>query len=98
MEKYLGVADDEVLLREYGLTEADLRRFDRDAQSYEQGVFSPGNTVRIGRPPLSEEALVTVAFKIPKSKRDSMDLSARERGVTRSEFLRDLIDRELSTR
>lgn len=97
MGKYLGVADDETLRRKYGLTEADLHRLDRDAQQYEQGVFPPGKTVPIGRPPLSDEELVTVAFKIPKSKRDSMDASARHRGVTRSEFLRELIDQELAT-
>ena len=41
-----------------------------------------------GRPRLSDEELVTVAFKIPESQRDLADRIAQERNQTRSEFMR----------
>lgn len=39
-----------------------------------------------GRPPLFDEELVTVAFKIPRSYRDRMDEKAASLHETRSQF------------
>lgn len=44
-----------------------------------------------GRPRLSEEELVTVAFKIPQSQREEADRIAKSRNQTRSEFMRDAL-------
>ena len=44
-----------------------------------------------GRPRLSQEELVTVAFKIPQSQRAAADRIAKSRNQTRSEFMRELL-------
>ena len=49
-----------------------------------------------GRPRLSDEDLVTVAFKVPRSKREEMDEVAARRDQTRSEFLRDALEAALA--
>lgn len=44
-----------------------------------------------GRPRLSQEELVTVAFKIPQSQRAAADRIAKSRNQTRSEFMREAL-------
>ena len=65
------------------------------AQLFERGEV-PGETIGWiikppGRPRLSEEDLVTVAFKIPQSQREEADRIAKSRNQTRSEFMRDAL-------
>ena len=49
-----------------------------------------------GRPRLSDEELVTIAFKVPASRRDQIDAAAASKGQTRSEFLRDVLEQALT--
>ena len=49
-----------------------------------------------GRPPLCDEELVTVAFKIPRSYRDRLDEKAMSLNETRSQFMRDALEAALS--
>jgi hypothetical protein len=49
----------------------------------------------MGRPKLYDEDLGTVSFKLPKSRIAAMEQSAKQRGISKSEFLRDAVDREL---
>lgn len=45
-----------------------------------------------GRPRISKEDLVTIAFKVPRSRRDELDRAAAARSESRSEFLRHALD------
>ena len=60
------------------------------ARCFRSGPGEPGEWIIAppGRPRLSDEELVTVAFKIPESQRDLADRIAQERNQTRSEFMR----------
>lgn len=49
-----------------------------------------------GRPRLSDEDLVTIAFKVPRSRRDELDRAASSHGQKRSEFLRDALEAALA--
>lgn len=74
---------------------------DRIAEDAERGIL-PGKPGKYligppGRPRLSDEDLVTVAFKVPRSKREEMDEAAARRDQTRSEFLRDALDAALAS-
>lgn len=65
------------------------------AEQAEKGIY-PGETVEVviappGRPPLCDEELVTVAFKVPRSYRDKLDAKAKSLNETRSQFLRDAL-------
>jgi hypothetical protein len=75
------------------LTDSD---FDRMAQEYEEGTWAePLGKVVMGRPRLSDEDAKVISFKLPVSRIDAIDKLAKRSGETRSEFLRDLVDRAL---
>lgn len=69
------------------------------AERAERGEYPgrPGKVVVApqGRPPLCDEELVTVAFKVPRSCRDLMDAAAATRHETRSQFLRRAVEAAL---
>lgn len=48
-----------------------------------------------GRPRLSDEELVTVAFKIPRSQCDALDEKAKEKNQSRSQFMRTALAQAL---
>ncbi|MCI8425001.1 MAG: ribbon-helix-helix protein, CopG family [Adlercreutzia sp.] len=70
------------------------------ASQAEQGEYpgSPGAIVVApkGRPPLCEEELVTVAFKIPRSYRDRLDERAASLHESRSQFMRNALEAALA--
>lgn len=70
---------------------------DRWADDAERGHYhgTRGDIV-VGRPPLSDEELVTITFKMQPSVAKRMDESARREGITRSAFLRRAVEHELA--
>lgn len=70
------------------------------AEDAERGEYpgKPGKMVVApqGRPPLCDEELVTVAFKIPRSFRDRMDKKASDNNETRSQFMRAALEAALA--
>jgi len=72
---------------------------DKMAAEYETGSWQGHlKSVALGRPRISDEELVTISFKIPKSRIAVIDNAARRSGETRSEFLRDAVDMALVAR
>ena len=66
------------------------------AEEWENDTWSGHlDKVVMGRPRISEEDLVNVTFRIPKSRLTSIERIANENGETRSEFLRNAVDRAL---
>ncbi len=49
-----------------------------------------------GRPKLSEEELVTIAFKVPASQRERIDVLAKRENKTRSQFIRSIVNSAIS--
>ena len=49
-----------------------------------------------GRPKLYDEELVTIAFKVPRSIRDRLDESAAKKNESRSQFLRNTLEKALA--
>lgn len=79
------------------LTEADIERLADEAEKGEYPGVPGAWLVRPqGRPPISPEELVTVTFKVPRSQRDAADREAVKRGETRSQFMRDILERALA--
>lgn len=69
------------------------------AERAERGEY-PGQSGKAivapqGRPPLCDEELVTVAFKVPRSYRDRMDEKAASLHETRSQFMRHALEAAL---
>lgn len=69
---------------------------DKLAEEYESGAWKGdlGEVTR-GRPKLCEEELETVSFRLPKSRIAAIEAVAKKRGQSKSEFLRQAVDRNL---
>ena len=74
-------------------TEDDIERWARAAEIGEL-LGAPVRTIvgPPGRPPLYQEALVSLGVKIPLSWREKLDLKAEASNKTRSEIVRELIE------
>ncbi|MBR2834353.1 MAG: hypothetical protein IKE43_01365 [Coriobacteriales bacterium] len=79
------------------LTDED---FDRLADEAELGNYpgKPGAWIirPQGRPSLSDEELVTITFKVPRSQRDAVDREALIHNETRSQFMRRTLEAALA--
>ena len=85
--------NDEELCEMFSTTLDDV---ERDAQAWEEGDFSSFNfdAAIIGRP-MRSEPMETISLKVPRSRLEAMEKVAAKEGVSRSEFVRRAIDREL---
>ena len=79
------------------LTDEDFERMSEQAARGEY-PGTPGEWVvrPQGRPRLSEEDLVTITFKVPRSVRAEIDSLADARGESRSEFMRSAVHSALT--
>jgi hypothetical protein len=68
------------------------------AEAFERGEW-PGTHSRIvkGRPMLFGEQLQSVTFKVPKQKVEEIDRKAATLNISRSDYLRSLLDKDLAT-
>lgn len=86
--------DRDEINRRLGLTESQM---DKIGEKYEQDAWSSGTfqKVFVGRPSLSEGETKTMTFKIPATTLFQIDNRASYLGITRSQYVRDLIDKDL---
>lgn len=78
----------------FGVTGEQL---DAWADEYENADWSQmrfGEVIK-GRPKISDEPLDSITVRIPHSRIVAMSRVQKERGITKSEFVRDAIDNEL---
>jgi hypothetical protein len=81
----------------YTLTDEDFERMAEEAECGEYPGTPGAWIVRPqGRPALSDEELVTIAFKVPRSQRDALDRKAESLKESRSQFMRDALNRALA--
>lgn len=78
-----------------GMTEEEL---DEMAKPFEEGTWDPSQfgEIRAGRPSLFDEPMRPVTFKEPQSVIKAIDSRAAERGLSRSDYLRDLVAKDLA--
>lgn len=48
-----------------------------------------------GRPKITDEDLVMMSFRITKSQKNELEKKSREKGITVSTYIRDVIDKDL---
>lgn len=77
-----------------GMTEAEM---DARAQEYETDAWDAAlfKKVPVGRPSLADCETKTLTFKIPVSTLNEVESKANRLGVSRSEYLRALINKDL---
>ena len=87
-------------MMEYELADGSIltdEEIEKESAEYESGTWEGGFVeVRIGRPPLSDEELGVVTFKAPKSKIEAMERKARELGMSKSQFMRAVLDKAIA--
>ena len=79
------------------LNDADFERMSNEAANG-QYPGEPGKWIvkPQGRPRISDEELVSVTIKLPRSQRDALDKKAASLNETRSQFMRKTLDKELA--
>lgn len=85
--------NDERLCEKFGMTLEDV---EREVSAVEAGDLSAWDFSRatMGRP-VVEEKMDAISLKVPHSRLAAIDRAAKKQGMTRSEFVRRAIDREL---
>lgn len=68
---------------------------DKMAEEYENGTWSGHEDVATGRPKLYDEDMATVSFRLPCSRIRAVDAVAKRRGMRKSDFFREAIDKAL---
>lgn len=85
--------NDKELCKIFGLTIEDIEQEIAAVESGDLTAFDFGRAT-IGRP-MSDDKMDSISLKIPRSRITAIDRIAKEQGVTRSEFVRRAIDRQL---
>ena len=78
-----------------GMSEEDL---DREAAEYENGTWNKDmfGKPQSGRPPLYDSAMGTISFKEQKSKIQQINIRAAELKISRSDYMRRLVEKDLA--
>lgn len=61
------------------------------AEAYEKDEWPKGRTIKLGRPPISDEPSVVIPARVGESILEAFDEKAKRYGQTRTERLRELI-------
>ena len=87
-------------MTDYKLDSGELltdETIERECAEYEAGTWKGGvHSYHIGRPRYCDEELETVTFKAPKSKVAAMERKAAERGISKSQFLREAMEQAIA--
>lgn len=70
-------------------------QLDELAREYEDGTWEGHGEITMGRPRLFDEDMETVSFRLPRSRIAAIEATAKRCGISKSEFYRRAIDREL---
>ncbi len=83
------------ILEKYGFTSAQLNKMEEEAA---KGVLpgKPNGSIAVGRPLMFGEELKPVTFKEPTRKIEAIDARALSLGLSRSDYLRSLVEADLA--
>lgn len=86
---------EKTIYERFGVTSEQLDAWEEDAS---QGIFhgEPRSEVLVGRPLKFGEQMKQVGFKEPIGRIEIIDRRARNLGMKRSDYLRYLVDKDLS--
>jgi len=87
--------DAKKLEKKYGVTAAQIEEWSEAAERGEYPGVAKGEVI-VGRPLLFNEELRPVTFKEPKSKIRAIDERAKALNMSRSDYLRSLVEKDLA--
>jgi len=88
--------DAKQLEKKYGVTAAQIKEWSEAAERGEYPGVAKGEIV-VGRPLLFNEELKPVTFKEPISKIFAIDERAKTLNMSRSDYLRSLVEKDLAS-
>ena len=80
--------DAEQLEKMMGFAPGEL---EKATEAYEKDEWPKGRTVKLGRPPISDEPSAVLSARVGESVLEAFDEKAKRHGQTRTERLRELI-------
>lgn len=83
-----GAMDAKQLEKMIGFAPGEL---EKAAEAYEKDEWPKGRTIKLGRPPISDEPSVVLSARVGESVLEAFDAKAKRHGQTRTERLRELI-------
>lgn len=83
-----GAMDAKQLEKMMGFAPGELKKA---AEAYEKDEWPKGHTIKLGRPPISDEPSVVISARVGESILEAFDEKAKRHGQTRTERLRELI-------
>lgn len=86
--------NEEKILEKFGVTTEQLDKWAAEYESSDWSNMEFGEVVQ-GRPKVFSEPLETITVKIPRSRVIAMRRVKDQKGITRSDFVRQAIDHEL---
>ena len=89
------MVSDKQLIEEYGIDAALVRALSERAAAYESGEWPSGKT-KIGRPRTLGGDTVNITFRDSVAVRRAIDEKAKRLGISRSDYLRALVQNDLA--
>ncbi len=86
--------DDRQLEAMFGISEEAIAR---RSEPYETGDWKPGTTTPLGRPALYGSRMKSVTYRDTEDGVAAMDARAQSLGLSRSDYLRNLVRKDLAT-
>lgn len=84
----------EEIYKKFGVTDDQLDAWADEYESKDWSHMHFGKVIN-GRPRISDEPLDSITVRIPHSRVMAMNRIQKEKGITKSEFVRDAIDDKL---
>lgn len=91
----MAVVTDDDLKNAFGMSEAEIARLHADGDSYESGEWPEGETVLIGRPCVYGERMKSITYRDTEDEVRRMDERAKSLSMSRSDYLRYLVRKDL---
>lgn len=89
------VVTDSDLKNSFGVSEAEIAQLYADAAKYESGEWPEGETVAIGSPCVYGERMKSITYRDTESEVRRMDERAKSLSMSRSDYLRYLVRKDL---
>ena len=88
--------NDRDLAKTYGLSDDEIEALSADGDAYASGDW-PSGVTRVGRPRKFDEEQTFIGFRDTVAVRAAIDMKAAAAGMSRSDYLRDLVRRDLAS-
>lgn len=88
----------EQLKETFGVSDAELQEMEESADAYDRGEWPSGRKTLMGRPLLRGSRLKSITYRDTEETITQMEERAARLNMSRSDYLRWLVEKDLTTR